>query len=189
MNFFFIFFMLLKYFLIINCKYYTKIFRCIFQVKNLHKLFNDYSVKIFINKSEILNKLKELAYFFKCFEVYCQIVLDFTFIKDQYCCFQFAITQYCIRLFVFLNTHIFDSIFFYKTFVYVRICKKQNNLFGWFIIDHDIEQNYLIRRYVNFKPKIKNSLNFIKVLVDYYRKFNLLKSCAECQYKHNCFHC
>ena len=100
--------------------------------------------------------------------------------------------QYRLHLYILLNTYIFESMMiFYKIFVYARIYESQNNFENWQIVDQHIEQTHFIRRHIKsfkFKNFFKNSFDWIIILNDYCKSFNFFKHCANCQYKHNCFH-
>ena len=180
-----------KFFFVINRKYIDEIFRNHFSMKNLHKLFNDYFAKQFLKENDV-NEFKKLVHLFKCFEIYCQIVLKFVFSKI-YRKLNFFITIYRLRLYTLLSTYIFDSMMiFHKIFVYARICENQNNSNDWFIVDQHIEQTHLIRRHIeSFKLKnfIKNFFDWIVIFRSYCRSFNFFRFCTSCQYKHNCFYC
>ena len=79
-NFLIFSFNFVKFFFVINRKYIDEIFRNHFSIKSFHKLFNDYFVKQFLKKNDV-NEFKKLIYLFKCFEIYCQIILKFVFSK------------------------------------------------------------------------------------------------------------
>ena len=181
---------LLKYFPAINRKYFTEIFRGVFNVENLHKLANDFSARTSLGENEGVSEPKGLSHLLRCFEAYCQIVLEFS--SDQaYRPLQFAMSQYRIHLHLLLAQHTFESVAaFHRTFVYARICEGQDNPQGWVTIDPIIEQNHLVRKGAeNSKPKAKDSSGWITVPTGYCRKFNLSLPCPGCAYKHTCFHC
>ena len=118
---------IVKSFPAINRRYFTEIFRGQFQVENLHKLSNDFSATASMGESEASNEPKGLAHVLKCFEPYCQIVLEFAS-QEVYRRLQFAMAQYRLHLYALLNTYTFESVIaFHKTFVYARICEGHDN--------------------------------------------------------------
>ena len=76
-DFFFMF--LYVMFFVVNRKHFAKIFREIFMSKHFHRLINDYFARNAFNiefeNVVIIDNIKNLIHFIKCFEIYCQIVL------------------------------------------------------------------------------------------------------------------
>ena len=183
---------LLKSFPAINRKYFIEIFRGTFNVDNLHKLSNDYSSRSSLGEKDkdSASEPKGLSNLLKCFEAYCQVVLEFAS-EQVYRSLQFAMSQYRLRLHLLIGQYTFDSVAsFHRTFVYARICEGQDNPVGWATVDHTIEQNHLVRRNSEApKQKLKDSSSFLHVPTGYCRKFNLSTPCNGCSYKHNCCLC
>ena len=69
-------------FLVVNRKHFAKIFKCTFMSKQLHKLINDHSIKNILNidaKNELIDfDIRDMNHLIKCFEMYCQIILELT---------------------------------------------------------------------------------------------------------------
>ena len=70
---------MLKFFFVINRKYFIEIYRKTFKMKNLFKFFNNYSTKTTFDEIDAFFELKNFSFFFKFFEIYCQIVFEFVF--------------------------------------------------------------------------------------------------------------
>ena len=183
---------LVKSFPAINRKYFIEIFRGTFNVDNLHKLSNDYSSRSSLGEKdkEDFSEPKSLSFLMKCFEAYCQIVLEFAS-EQLYRPLQFAMSQYRLRLHLLSGQYTFDSVAaFHRTFVYARICEGQDDPTGWVTVDHSIEQNHLVRKIGDApKQRIRDSPNHVQIPTGYCRKFNLSSPCSGCSYKHNCSLC
>ena len=87
-------------------------------------------------------------------------------------------------------------LFFYKTFVYARICEDQNDLEIWRLIDKQLKNTHLVRRVKNEFLKAKtfthssdDKRRLARVSVDYCRRFNNDLKCEKCNYKHVCAIC
>ena len=125
---FFSFFMM---FLVVNRKHFTKIFKCIFMFEQLHQLINDYLIKNILNidaKNELIDfDIRNMNYLIKCFEMYCQIVLELI-LESIYKKLNKIFFIYRCHLNVLLINYIFDSILiFHKIFMYARINEIQND--------------------------------------------------------------
>ena len=186
-------------FFVVNRKHFQDIWREIFLLENLNKLFNDYFARdvIIIDDDDILAvDLKNLAHLIKCFEIYCQIIIEFAHIVTRFE-LQKILIMHRIRLITFVINHTFEFLlFFHKTFVYARICEDQNDLEIWRLIDKQLKNTYLVRRIKNsfFKAKTfthssDDKKRLARVSVDYCRRFNNDLKCEKCIYKHVCAIC
>lgn len=192
-----VFLSLIKMFSIVNRKHFQDIWRKTFLLENFNKLFNDYFAKdvIIVDDDDVLVvDLKSLAHLIRCFEVYCQIIIEFAHVVTR-SKLQKVLIMYRIQLITLVINHIFESLlFFHKTFVYARICESQNDLEIWKLIDKQLENTHLMRRIKKSFLKSKTSLyssttnknRFSRqfVLIDYCRRFNNDLKCKECAYKH-----
>ena len=118
-------------FFVVNRKHFAKIFREIFMSKHFYRLINDYFVRnifdIEFENVNIIDNIKNLIHFIKCFEIYCQIVLKLIqfFVYKK---FNRIFFVYRCRFNFFLINYIFDFVLIcYKIFMYVRINETQNN--------------------------------------------------------------
>ena len=187
------FFSLFMMFLVVNRKHFAKIFKCTFMSKQLHKLINDYSIKNILNidaKNELIDfDIKDMSHLTKCFEMYCQIVLELI-LESMYRKLNKIFFMYRCHLNVLLINYIFDSmLIFHKIFMYARINEIQNDLERWKIIDKRMKNNYLIRRNKDFENnKFKNSkldkLVEEKMSYDYCKRFNHDFECQSCFWKY-----
>ena len=190
----FVFLFLIKMFLVVNRKHFQDIWRETFLLENLSKLFNDYFARdvIIIDDDDALAvDFKSLAHLIKCFEIYCQIIIEFAHIVTRFE-LQKTLIMYRIRLIILVINHTFEFLlFFYKTFVYARICEDQNDLEIWRLIDKQLKNTHLVRRVKNDFFKAKTSTHssddkrrLARVSIDYYRRFNSNLKCEKCNYKY-----
>ena len=120
-----------KMFSIVNRKHFAKIFRCIFMSKQLHKLVNDYSIKNAL-RIEIENDLfdfdiKGMSHLTRCFEIYCQIVLELT-LESMYRELNKVFCLYRCHLNILLINYTFEFVLvFHKIFMYARISEIQDD--------------------------------------------------------------
>ena len=153
---------LLKFFPAINRKYFIATFRRTFNVDNLHKLSNDFSSRSSLGEKdkEGSSESKGLSNLLKCFEAYCQVVLEFAS-EQVYRPLQFAMSQYRLKLHLLISQYTFDFVAsFHRTFMYARICEGQDKPVGW-----AIEPNHLIRRNSEApEQKPKDSSGFVGLL-------------------------
>ena len=194
-----VFLSLIKMFLVVNKKHFQNIWRETFLLENLNKLFNDYfarDVIIIDDDDAFAVDLKSLAHLIKCFEIYCQIIIEFAHIVTRFE-LQKTLIMYRIRLIILVINHTFEFLlFFHKTFVYARICEDQNDLEIWRLIDKQLKNTHLVRRMKNnfFKAKtfthsFDDKRRLARVSVDYCRRFNNDLKCEKCIYKHVCAIC
>ena len=186
-------------FSIVNRKHFQNIWRKAFLLENLSKLSYDYFARniIIVNDNETLVvDLKDLAHLIKCFEIYCQIIIEFVHIVTRFE-LQKIVIMYRIRLIILVINHTFEFLlFFRKTFVYARIYEDQNDSEIWRLIDRQLEDSHLIRRVKNNFLKTKTFIysfddkkRLVRISVDYCRRFNNNLKCEKCNYKHVCVIC
>ena len=195
----FIFFSFIKMFSIVNRKHFQNIWREAFLLENLSKFSNDYFARdvIIVDDDEtFVVDLKDLAHLIKCFEIYCQIVIEFAHIVTRFE-LQKTLIMYRIRLITLVINYTFKFLlFFHKTFVYARICEDQDDSEIWRLIDKQLEDPHLVRRVKNNFLKTKTFIyslddkkRLVKVFVDYCRRFNNDLKCEEYNYKYVCVIC
>ena len=187
---------LAKMFPIVNRKHFAKIFKCIFMSKQLHKLVNDYLIKNVL-RIEIENDLfdfdiKDMSHLTRCFEIYCQIVLELT-LESMYKKLNKVFCLYRCHLNTFLINYTFEFVLvFHKTFMYARISEIQDDSKRWMIIDKRMKNNHLVRRNNVDDNKLKK-LKFDKlerdVSYDLCKRFNNDIDCSRCFWKHQCVIC
>ena len=192
------FFSLSMMFSAVNRKHFAEIFRCTFMPEQLHKLVNDYSVRntlgIDAENGLIRFDIRGMSHLTRCFEVYCQIVLELA-LESVYREFNKAFFMYRCHSNFLLTSYIFDSVLaFHKIIMYARINEIQDDLEGWRIIDKRMEDNYLIRRNRDSgdsKPRGSKSDKPTegRVPYGYCKRFNHDLECQGCSYKHQCAVC
>ena len=122
---------LVKMFPAVNRKHFVKICREIFMPEQLHKLVNDYFARnalgIEVEEGLSVSDIKSMTHLTRCFEVYCQIILELA-PPPVYRDLNKALSTYRCRLNKLVPSYIFDSILaFHKTFMYTRINQVQDD--------------------------------------------------------------
>ena len=115
----------------VNRKHFAEIFRCTFMPEQLHKLVNDYSARnaLGIEAENGLSgsDIKGMSHLTRCFEVYCQVVLELA-PESMYRELNKAFCLYRCHLNTLLASYTFESVLaFHKTFMYARISEVQDD--------------------------------------------------------------